>query len=217
MRKLALLVACLAGSLSALASSAAAQEFRDVDARRALYSKAYCAVRNDSADARKLLATPPGSKDEAKVLRSLNAQVCGLFGNGLPALEADGQLMRGVVAEALYDQFHQKKGVVDAKAAPFGNLSPDAIEALDGKGQARLAGLDFAQCIVAAAPDRVDALLNSNSVTGEQDKALEQLQPYLGPCLPKGAQVNFSKLVLRGLLAEAAYRSLYFNAAAGKK
>ena len=197
-------------------SAVGAQEFRDVEARRVLYRKAYCAVRNDSADARKLFATPPGSKEEAKILSSLNIQVCGLFGNGLPALEADRQLIRGVIAEALYDQFHQKRGFVDPAAAPFGNLSPDAISALDNKGQASLAGLDFAQCIVAASPDRVDALLNSNSVTGEQDRALEQLQPYLAPCLPNGAKITFSKLVLRGLLAEAAYRSLYFTAAAGK-
>jgi len=212
MNRLTVFVACL----TVVPAAAPAQEFRDVDARRALYNKAYCAARHDSEDARKLFATPPGSKEEAKLLRSLN-QMCAFPVYGGPALEAEGQLMRGVIAEALYDQFHQKKGFVDPKAAPFGNLSPEVIGALGAKGQASLAGLDFAQCIVAAGPDRVDALLNSNSVTGEQDKAFEQLQPYLGPCLPKGAQVNFSKLVLRGLLAEAAYRSLYFTAAAGKK
>jgi hypothetical protein len=211
------IVACLvAGSLS-MPTSAPSQGFTEVESGRALYSHAYCAVRNDLPDAKKLFTTPPGSKEEAKLLRSLNVEVCGLFGNGLPALEADHQLIRGVIAEAVYDQSGKNKAHVDPAVAPFGNLSADAMAALDAKGRASLVGLDFAQCVVAASPDGVKALLNSSFVTGEQDKVLGQLQPYFAPCLPRGAQITFSKLMLRGLFAEAAYRSLYFTTAAGKK
>jgi len=184
---------------------------------RALFGHGYCAVRNDLPDAKKLFTTPPGSKDEAKVLRSLGAQNCGLIVYGGPALEADRQLMRGVIAEAVYDQFRKTNGSIDPAAAPFGNLSEDAIASLDAKGRVTLAGLDIAQCIVAASPEGVKALLTKSSDPRDQDKAFGQLLPYFAPCVPKGAQITFSKVMLRGLIAEAAYRSLYFTAAAGTK
>ena len=202
-------------SLLGMPSAALAQQFTSTESIRAMFIQGYCAVRQDPASARKLFATPPGSKEEAKLIRSLGSQQCGLVGIGLPYLESNRQLMRGVIAEAVLDQSRKKKAV-DPAVAPFGNLSPDAIVSLDAKGQASLIGLDFAQCLVAASPAGVKALLNTNPTWGTQDKAIQQLQPYLGPCLPKGAEVNFSKLVLRGLLAEATYRSYYFAAAAGK-
>jgi hypothetical protein len=211
------MMACFLTGLLAVPFRASAQEFRDVEARRALYGHAYCAVRNDLQDAKKLFTMPPGSREEAKILHSLGAQNCGLIVYGGPALEADRQLMRGIIAEAVYDQSVKKKGRVDPAMAPFGNLSTDAIAALDAKGQAALAGLDFAQCVVAAAPEGAKALLNSNSVTGEQERVLAQLQPHFAPCLPNGAQFTFSKPMLRGLIAEAAYRSIYFTTAAGKR
>jgi hypothetical protein len=211
-----LLLSAASITLLAVPSAALAQEFRSIDSVRSMFGMGYCAVRWDPTDARKLLATPPGSKEEAKVIRSLAAERCQIVGLGLPFLEYDRQLLRGVIAEAVLDDTRNKKGAVDAAVAPFGSLSADAIGALDEKGKASLAGLDFAQCIVAASPDGVKALLNTNPTWDTQDKAIEQLQPYLGPCLPKGAEVSFSRLVLRGLLAEAAYRSFYFTTAAGK-
>lgn len=198
-------------------SAASAQEFWSTESIRVMFGMGYCAVRDDPTDARQLLATAPGSKDEVRVVHSLAAERCQVIGLGLPYLELDRQLLRGVIAEALLDKAHQEKYRIDPSAVPFGTLSPDTIGALDPKGKAWLAGLDFAQCVVAASPRDVDALLKTNPTWATQDKAIEQLQPYLGPCLPKGAEVSFSKLVLRGLLAEAAYRSFYFTTAAGKK
>jgi len=197
-------------------AAALAQQFTDTESVRAMFAQGYCAVRHDLTSARKLFATPPGSNEEAEVIRSLGLEHCLPVGFGLPSLDADRQLMRGVIAEAVLDDARKNKGVVDPAVAPFGNLTPDEIGALDAKGKAWLAGLDFAQCVVEASPDGVNKLLNTNPTWGTQDKAIEQLQPYLGPCLPKGADVTFSKLVLRGLLAEAEYRSLYFAATAGK-
>jgi hypothetical protein len=217
MSRAALFIAYFLVGLLIVPSAALAQEFRDIDSMRALFDHGYCAVRNDLPDAKKLFTTPPGSKEEAKVLRSLGAQNCALIVYGGPALEADRQLLRGVIAEAVYDQSRKKKDRIDPAAAPFGNLSAEAIASLDPKGQAALAGLDFAQCVVAASPEGTKALMTKSSDPADQDKAFEQLQPYFAPCLPNGAQITFSKVVLRGLIAEAAYRSLYFTAAAGKK
>ena len=210
---LGILGAALAATVPSMAF---AQDFPSTESIRAMFTQGYCAVRHHPASASKLLATPPGSKEEAKVIRSLGLEHCLPVGLGLPYLDLDRQLLRGVIAEAVLDESRKKKGKIDPAAAPFGNLSPDAIGALDEKGQASLAGLDFAQCLVAASPDGVKKLLNTNPTWGTQDKAIQQLQPYLGPCLPKGAEVAFSKLVLRGLLAEAAYRSFYFTTVAGK-
>jgi hypothetical protein len=207
----------LAFVLLAVPSMAAAQEFRSTDSTRVMFRMGYCAVRDDPAHARMLFATPPGSKEEARILHSLAAERCQVVGLGLPYLEVDRQLLRGVIAEAVLDDSRKMKGTVDPAAAPFGSLSAEAIASLDAKGRASLAGLDFAQCIVATSREGVKALLNTSPTWDEQDKAIEQLQPYLGPCLPQGAEVSFSKLVLRGLLAEAAYRSFYFTTAAGKK
>jgi hypothetical protein len=211
----AFLIVCLVVGLATSPNSAAAQEFRNTESIRTMFGMAYCAVRDDPADARKLFATPPGSPEEAKLIHSLAAERCLVVGMGLPSLDYDRQLLRGVIAEAVLDQ-SRKKGALDPAVAPFGNLSSNAIGALDAKGRASLSGLDFAQCVVAASPEGVKALLNTNPTWDEQDKAIEQLAPYLGPCLPKGAQISYSKLVLRGLLAEAAYRSFYFTTAAGK-
>ena len=216
MIRASILIATLFVGLSLVPTAAFAQEFRNVESLRALFSTGYCAVRNDAEDARKLFATPPGTKEEAKLLRTLVGQVCGFVVYGGPALDPDRQLMRGVIAEALLDSARGKKKLADSTLTPFANLSADAIAAMDAKGQASVVGLDFAQCIVAASPDGVKAVLKSNPEWDEQDKAFEQLQPYFAPCLPNGAQMTFSKLALRGLLAEASYRSLYFKTLAGK-
>jgi hypothetical protein len=209
------LVLLFALSLLAVPSTALAQQFTSTESIRAMYVQGYCAARHNPASARKLFATPPGSKEEAKLIRLLGSEHCLPVGPGLPYLDSERQLLRGVIAEAVLDQSRKKKAV-DPALAPFGYLSADAIASLDAKGQASLAGLDFAQCVVAASPAGVKALLDTNPTWDTQGKAIQQLQPYLGPCLPKGAQVSFSHLVLRGLLAEATYRSLYFTAAAGR-
>jgi hypothetical protein len=205
------------GLLAATSPTSAQDTGGITEATRTMFQMAYCAVRRDAADARKLFMTAPGSKDEAKLIRSLTSQQCFGFLAGAQNPEFDRQLIRGAIAEAVLDDARSRKGHPDPSVAPFGNLSVDAIASLDAKGQASLIGLDFAQCVVAASPEDVKALLNTNPTWGTQDKAIQQLQPYLGPCLPKGAEVSFSKLVLRGLLAEADYRSLYFTTAAGKK
>jgi hypothetical protein len=93
--------------------------------------------------------------------------------------------------------------------APFTALGASEVAALDQQGHLALGALDLAQCVYAAAPDKVSALLKTVPTYAPEQKAFRQLSPVLGPCLQDGAQITISLPQLRGFLAEAMYRAIY--------
>jgi hypothetical protein len=127
------------------------------------------------------------------------------------ALTYQPQLLRGAIAEHLL-QIGDGGRVYDRPvrwSAPFSALTAADIAGLDERGRSALKALDFAQCILAAAPQGVVALLDTRPTTAQEERAVRQLTPHFGPCLQAGARMTIVTPQLRAFLAEAAYREAY--------
>jgi len=203
MRRLLLIVAAFGGLVS---TGARAETDTLDDAIRALHSRAYCIVYRSSS-ASGILAVPPGSQAERTLLRQL---VPGCMG-GAYHLDVQGQLLRGAIVEEVLrvGDNNRTDGRRMRWVAPFTGLNAADVAALDEQGRLALGALDFAQCIQAAAPDAVQALLATRPTYSPEQDAFRQLSPFLGPCLQEGVRITISRPQLRGFLAEAAYRAAY--------
>lgn len=69
------------------------------------------------------------------------------------------------------------------------------------------AALDFADCVVAAAPYEADFYYRTTGGSDDEKQAIDGLMPALGPCLPQGQQVQLSEELLRVWLGEALWHA----------
>lgn len=117
-------------------------------------------------------------------------------------IELSSLLLRGMIAEALYE--------ADFPAAP-NPAEPVAVEPLAwprGHDTApQLAPVyELGRCLVAANPGRVHHLLASEPFSAEERQQLRALTPLLAPCLNSGSSVETNRETLRAVLAESLYR-----------
>lgn len=168
---------------------------------QAVYRVAACAriKRREAAEA--LLATDPGSSEEAARLQV-----------AVPSVETDcpmraGRLTinsrvfaRGAVAEALYNGDRTKPRT--ASALPLTETyrpSPSGSELAVARWVAR--------CAVRREPRLAHAVLKRGYGSIGEERALGYLRPAFLACLPKGERLQISRLNIRALIAEELYRA----------
>ena len=186
-------------ALAAFASPAATASSTAVAAPAEPGSQfARCAVQH--YEGAELLATQPGSAEEAEVLAEYARRSCA-------APSADAQLLRGAVAEQL---FKSDFGSIGARPQrdyiEVFTVDVEAFDELDAASRRRLDMLAFGTCVAAASPAKAVVLLQSSAGSAEEARTVAELQPSFSPCLDEGAQLNLGKAELRGVLAEGAYR-----------
>ncbi|MBB6227439.1 hypothetical protein [Polymorphobacter multimanifer] len=121
------------------------------------------------------------------------------------SLKFQEELLRGAVFKAAYVQTH-------AKALPVLGAAPDwASDVTDAGMPAEKRTLhvglrQLGNCILDAQPAAVHALLLADAGTAAEQEAFRELTPSIGPCIPDGVTLSFSRSVLAGLLAEVAKR-----------
>lgn len=157
-----------------------------------------CAVRN--YDGAELLATQPGSPEEADVLAEFRQRSC-----AVPA--AQSSVLRGAVAEALFKADFSAIGSRPRRdLIEVFTLEAEDVDAMDAGSRRRLELLGFGTCVAAADPTKSVALLHARSGTAEEARIVSELQPHFAPCLGEGDTLALVKGDLRGALAEGAYR-----------
>jgi hypothetical protein len=203
MKRICLILAGLSGLVS---SAARAEVDTTADAIRMMHRQASCIVYRASKASR-IVAVPPGSQAERRLLNDLQAGCIG----GPYFIDAERQLRRGAIVEEVLrlGDDNRSDGRRMRWVAPFTALGAPEVAALDPQGRSALAALDLAQCVYAAAPDKTRALLKTAPTYAPEQKAFRDLSPHLGPCLQDGARVTISLPLLRGSLAEAMYRAIY--------
>ncbi len=153
-----------------------------------------CLARTRQRAALALLATRPGTAEEAAASRAL-------LGNNTSCLRHAARLtvgrdiIRGAVAEGLY------RSQVSAPPPP---------EPLDEKAAAAGPPLpllaDFGQCFAQVRPNEVHSLLTTTRLgTRDEHAALVALAPELGQCFPAGLTISFPAPIVRLALAEAIF------------
>lgn len=195
------------------AASVPAQAGADKETARTvqrMHEYGRCVVDNSPSDSRRVLARAPGSREERSLLHAISILKCLNGHGGLEQIDFQPEWLRGLVAEEVLRRDRAGERVRGSdRMAPFTGLTAADIAALDEKGRRTLRGLDFAQCVEAAAPKAVEQLLATEPTSAEEGRAFGALVPYLGPCLPSGAEASIVRPQLRGFLAEAAYRAAF--------
>lgn len=195
MRKLTIFAA-----VSAAAMAAAAGVSADAAAANpALDQFAGCAVKN--YEGAELLATLPGSEEEADVLAAYRARGCA-------APSAPAHLVRGAVAEAL---FKTDFGSIGArpKRNELGVFAVDLAEfaEMDAEAKRRMMLVALGTCVADADPDGATALLQTAAGTAGESQAIAQLTPGFSKCVAQGQELKTAKQEVRAGIAEGAYRS----------
>jgi hypothetical protein len=120
-------------------------------------------------------------------------------------LRFNGGVLRGALFVELYRQRSTAEARGDAWARSFVPLDVNAPFGRDEAQQAFV--LRFADCVVRRSPAVARNVVLLPTASAEQEAALKQLRPNLGPCFPAGLTTKISKAMLEGALAEVLYRT----------
>ena len=159
---------------------------------------AQCAA--DNYEGAELLATQPGSEEEAGVLAEFAQRSC-----TVPAVAAG--VLRGAVAEQLFKADFGSIGAQPRRELiEIFTVDMSELAALDDTAKKRIDYVAFGTCVAASDPESASKLL-STPVESTQEKAvLTALAPDFASCLAEGERFTFNRADLRGALAEGSYR-----------
>jgi hypothetical protein len=150
-----------------------------------------CLVQRRQQDASALLATAPGSQQEASAVRVLIGRhtACAPRNSrmGLPR-----DVIRGSIAEAMYRRLGLAAPSADP-TAPRDGAKPESL-------------VEFARCVVRASPQEVHDLLTSTRLgTRAEHQAMLSMAPQLRGCLPSSDNLQLAAPLVRLSLADALY------------
>lgn len=153
-----------------------------------------CYAKQNPQSALELIATAPGSREEALTYKKLFRkpyQTCLGF---VTELNVPYQMVRGAIAEGLYKR----------QIALPANLKLQAASVAEVRNLS-----DAARCYTATHADQAKALIGSTTVGSRQEfAAVTALLPDLAKCIPEGARAgNFNSTQIRFRLAEALLRT----------
>jgi hypothetical protein len=208
MRRVAMLLAL---TLAAPASAQSGVGVKGTDAMRSAYSgpktlpRLYqlgrCIAERAGTASEKLLASIPESREEAGIVYGpIAARLAQCSGSGV---EVTNALLRGAIAQALYDR-HFGAGVASAG-------TPVAVPPLDWSGNVTSAATlapvyDLGRCAVATDPQAVERLAASQPASSDEGARLGELMPKLKPCLDRGITFTTNRETLRAILVESLYK-----------
>lgn len=157
-----------------------------------------CVVQRSRKQAERFVALPPESAETSTMARSLATSECLHEGE----LRFQSRLMRGGAYQALYRADY---GVaVPANLATRATVRPPAGQGAAAEQYGAL--LNVGDCVARVNAIATHDLLLSDPAAAAEATAISKLMPSLSACMPQGVTLRFSKPVLRGVLAEAAYR-----------
>ena len=136
----------------------------------------------------------------------------GLFAVGGDQCLSGGELrfndvvFRSDLFQALYESEFRADRALD-----FGAVASSGYRDLYGAepspaARSSIALVRFGECVARADPANLRALLFSLPGSPTDAALMNTLVPRFGGCIPKGENITFSKVVLKGALAEGMYR-----------
>lgn len=112
---------------------------------------------------------------------------------------------RGALFQALYAQ-EFKASQPDLSAVQNSGYRQIYPETLTPEARSTIALEQFGECVARADPQNVRALLRALAGSSQEKALFGALTPRFGACIPKGEKLAFSKIVLKGAIAEGMYR-----------
>ena len=190
------LLLAAAATAAALVPTAAAKSALPTAASVEQFAK--CAV--DNYEGAELLATQPGTPEEAEVIAEYGRRACIAPAVGFGVL-------RGAVAEQLFKVDFGSIGAQPRRdLIEVFTIDLSELEALDENARKRIDYVAFGTCVAASDPKKSSTLLTTTAESAEEKAALTELVPHFSSCLAQGERFSFTRGDLRSSLAEGAYR-----------
>lgn len=191
-----------------LPSSVGEIAVKNADAVRVLNAYAACVVKTNRRGVERALSTASGAPGSDPAMLKLMTQDCLDSGE----LRFKPSLIRGAFFEQLYRTDAVLLKIQDLKAAPSVDYRLGAPMPYSNGLTLHLGLMDFADCVVRAVPASAQSLVLSRVASSQETNAFADLSPRFRSCLTDGVELEFSRPVLRGVVAEALYRVSAANA-----
>lgn len=213
MRRAGALIALLAAGA---ATPALAQSYKkygtpadtpEVTARILLAGAARCALNDVPSSVRKVLATDPASKSEAKAVKSMESVTPKCF--AADRGETNPILVRNALAEASYHVAYRRaapdvSSQTKTPPASFGVAPADAKGTPEQEGAWMMAAL--ANCTVFASSAGVRDLIMVPIGVPEEQQQFDALKPAMARCMDAKTLAMLTPENFRGYLAAALWR-----------
>ncbi len=164
-----------------------------------------CMVDRSPQRIKVYLALPVGGDAATRMVKRLfdrEGDAC----MGMGQMTVPQNLLRGGLYEALYLKEYSGKALPDFKIVQTIDYLAPYQDGISDQGKQAVAMVQFADCVVRARGNDARSLMFLIPGSSSESRTFVDLTPSFGGCLPKDAQFEFSKSVLRAALAEALYR-----------
>jgi hypothetical protein len=152
-----------------------------------------CYAASSKKNALELIATEPGSKEEAQTYAKLFRKPYQSCLGSVVELRAPHSFVRGAIAEGLF-----KKEIPLPLELKLTAPEPAAVRNLSGA----------ARCYVASHAERArEIIANTRPGTRGEHDAIVAIMPEFQKCVPEGANFDAAVTLIRFRLAEALYRT----------
>jgi len=174
-------------------------------ARVTMQAFAACVVDRSYGQTSRLVDVPVGTEDYAKQLKRLYdtwGDQCLSGGE----LSFNNVLFRGSLFQALYARDFRSNGPVafdPALDTGYRALYPDPVS---GDARSSIALVRFAECVSRGDASKVRELLRALPGSEGETVAFGDLVPRFSACIVDGEKIEFSRTMLKGVLAEGLYR-----------
>lgn len=173
-------------------------------ARMAMNAFAACLVDRQPGRTAKMIAMPVDGEEYQSFIRkiAIHDENCMFEGR----MSMSEQLLRGAFFQAFYLQDFGKGGPVTfdpAVQSKYRDIYPINISA---QGEQAVAMEQFGECVARADGASLRKLLISLPGSSDETESFVVLNPRFSACIPNGMKFEFSKAILKGVLAEGMYR-----------
>ena len=168
-----------------------------------------CALQRREALGLNILTTRPGSADQERMVDPFRRVMENCMNDLVPGIYFGNSEVRGTIAGEIYLKTYPVQpdfAKLDHRAMPL--PSGWVSGKINAYERQQLIGQDFANCVIAADPATVDAMLRTEVRSKDEAVQFRKLVPVLGPCLPKGVKLEMDVAWMRSVGAEALLRSI---------
>lgn len=171
------------------------------EAQRVMNEYGACVVKTARRRAEAAVREFPGTNRAGETMLDLATSDCLMHGE----LRFKPRLLRATLFEALYEADFKVRPA-DISAVSQIDYFVGAADPSDEKVREQVALRQFADCVARANPKGARDLILSKVGEKPEQVAFNELMPVFGQCLRQGIELEFSRPVLRGLVAETMYR-----------
>jgi hypothetical protein len=182
------------------------------DVRQVMLDFAACLTDRSRGRVAKIINAPVDSGQYQSLMRSIfdrSDDAClsggGVDSDGIGQLSFSSSLMRGALFNAVYMRDFARAGPVEFSAVTDSGYIARYSTPYSSAAQSAIALEKYGECIARSDGENARALITAIAGSPQESVAFVALGPKFSACLMAGNKMEFSKAMLRGVVAEGLY------------